>query len=374
MAAMPTYRNLARVRRFGTLRRFGQADGGNIVILFALGLPVMLGVAGAAVDYGNAARIRAVEQSISDATTLLVAAGDNTNERAKALTLAEAQLRSQLGNQVEVLPIQPPVWTGANVKLTINTKMKTALVHLLPGMPKEILISVSTTVNRIEPNKVTEKPKVVQLTPSAADFNVIYSYCYSKDPKRQAETDKGRRGFVAIADNAAPGTPQTNYSNNTPTECKADELQSYMLKNVKEGNSNPSKRTDKNQPNYEYFADTKDQDKNSAVLTIDVTGNQIAKNGNRTAIDTKTNKMLETIICGTLNECKSKKDGGILPNLDSRGRTPGVATQGCLEGKYLYYGWEDRSESSDKDYDDIRIVVSCPREIKVADKQLRIVE
>ena len=58
--------------------------------------------------------------------------------------MAEAQLRSQLGSQVEVLPIQPPVWSGSDVKLTISTKMKTALVHLLPGMPREMQIDVVT--------------------------------------------------------------------------------------------------------------------------------------------------------------------------------------------------------------------------------------
>jgi hypothetical protein len=43
----------------------------------------------------------------------------------------------------------------------------------------------------------------------------------------------------------------------------------------------------------------------------------------------------------------------------------------------MYYGWEDRppfpNSGSDKDYDDIRIVVSCPTLVKISDKEVKIV-
>ncbi|WP_375408324.1 TadE/TadG family type IV pilus assembly protein [uncultured Methylobacterium sp.] len=363
---------LALASRANAVRRIRRAEGGNVIILFALGLPVMLGVAGTAIDYGNATRIRAIEQSISDATTLLVASGDTLDERSKALTMAEAQLRSQLGSQVEVLPIQPPVWSGSDVKLTISTKMKTALVHLLPGMPREMQIDVVTKVNRVAAQYETESPKVVQLTPSAADFNVIYSYCYSSKASRQNDADKGRRGFVAIADNAAIGTPQTDYSRNAPTKCEDNEAQSYMLKNVWNGNSDPSKRTNRNEPNYEYFADNT-IDQGTGVIATRVTGSQVLASNSRIAVDTVKYQMLETIVCDTLNECKSKQYGGILPNSNTK-HSPSIAKNSCSEGKYLYYGWEDRNAGADQDYDDIRLVVSCPKQVKVADKQLRIVE
>ena len=43
----------------------------------------------------------------------------------------------------------------------------------------------------------------------------------------------------------------------------------------------------------------------------------------------------------------------------------------------MYFGWEDRPPgfgSSDRDYDDIRLIVSCPEIIQIADKQVRITQ
>ena len=56
---------------------------------------------------------------------------------------------------------------------------------------------------------------------------------------------------------------------------------------------------------------------------------------------------------------------------------PVTATGGCSESKSMYFGWEDRPPSaggSDKDYNDIRILVSCPTLVKIADKEVRIVQ
>ncbi len=39
----------------------------------------------------------------------------------------------------------------------------------------------------------------------------------------------------------------------------------------------------------------------------------------------------------------------------------------------MYYGYEDRP-GGDRDYDDIRIIISCPEMKKVQDKQVRIVK
>ncbi len=42
----------------------------------------------------------------------------------------------------------------------------------------------------------------------------------------------------------------------------------------------------------------------------------------------------------------------------------------------MYYGWEDRPSVNGvgSDYNDIRVVVECPKLVKVGDKKLRIVE
>ncbi|GJE51435.1 hypothetical protein GOFOIKOB_4494 [Methylobacterium tardum] len=58
------------------LLSLAKGESGNVVIIFGLVLPLLLGAGGLVIDYGNAVRIRAVESSVADATALLVASAD----------------------------------------------------------------------------------------------------------------------------------------------------------------------------------------------------------------------------------------------------------------------------------------------------------
>lgn len=355
------------------LRKLPTEEGGNIAIIFGFALPLLLGAGGLAVDYGNAIRIRAVEASVADATALLVAGADTVAGATEGLRLANAQLTSRLGSSNTVSGYQVTgTWIdGSNYRLVITTQMKTALLQLLPGMPKQITVSTATTVNRVAPVYETTPPTFSQLSPEAGDYNRIYIYCYSSDPKRQAQADKGRRGIVAIADN---GTPPTDYSKNTLPVCGANEAPSYMLHNVRNARSNRSLWDNKNQETYEYFTDIT-IDTGVRTQSMNMQGYRLNSNGTTTSVNMTSNPILETIICDSLSQCKSKSDGGILPNSNTT-HNPATADSSCSDGKYMYYGWEDRppNAGSDRDYDDIRLVVSCPKQIKVSDKKLRIVE
>ena len=355
------------------LHPFAKGDGGNVVMIFGLSLPLLLGAGGLVIDYGNAVRVRAVESSVADATALLVANADTVAAATEGLRLAGAQLTARLGSANSTTGFQVNgTWIdGANYRVTISTTLKTNLLHLLPGMPRQITVSTATTVNRVAPVFQTSPPTFSQLSPEAADYNRIYMYCYSSDPKRQAEADKGRRGVVAIADN---GSPPTDYTKAALPTCGANEAPSYMLHNVRNARSNRSLWDDPKQETYEYYTDTK-IDTGLRVQSMNMKGYRINTNGSLTTMDMASNPILETIVCDTLSKCKSKSDGGILPNSHTT-HDPATATASCSDGKYMYYGWEDRppSAGSDRDYDDIRVVVSCPTLVKVSDKKLRIVE
>jgi Flp pilus assembly protein TadG len=355
------------------LRRLPSAEDGNIAIIFGFALPVLLGAGGLAVDYGNAIRIRAVEASVADATALLVAGADTVAGATEGIRLANAQLTSRLGSSNTVSGYQVTgTWIdGSNYRVVITTQMKTALLQLLPGMPRQITVSTATTVNRVAPVYETTPPTFSQLSPEAADYNRIYIYCYSSDPKRQAQADKGRRGLVAIADN---GTPPTDYSKNALPVCGANEAPSYMLHNVRNARSNPSLWDNKYQETYEYFTDTI-IDTGVRTQSMNMQGYRVNSNGTTSSVNMTSNPILETVICDSLSQCKSKSDGGILSNSNTT-HNPATATSSCSDGKYMYYGWEDRppNAGSDRDYDDIRLIVSCPKQIKVSDKKLRIVE
>lgn len=352
------------------LRGFRERTEGNIVILFALGAPVLFGIAGAAVDYGNALRIRSVEQSVSDATALLVAGADTIVARSEGFRLAEAQLKSRLGDQSVTggYRINGEWIDGSNYRVTISTTIKTFLVHLLPGASREIEIAVATTVNRVAPRYETAPPSFTQLSPEAADYNRIYLYCFSSDKKRQQDSDRGRRGVTAIADNAEP---PTDYSGNIPPTCGENEAPSYMLRNVRNARTSRNKWDDSREDVFIYYTDTV-IDTGTLTQKMNLTGSQVFRNGSTTPVDTVRFPMLETIVCDTQSNCVSQSRGGILPNNHISHR-PQSSQKSCEEGKYMYYGWEDRP-GGDEDYDDIRIVVSCPKQVKVADKKLKIVE
>jgi hypothetical protein len=88
---------------------------------------------------------------------------------------------------------------------------------------------------------------------------------------------------------------------------------------------------------------------------------------------------LETVLCDSLTECLVENPCNRLPGqkLDClnyadlgkggkipRGtnRTPLNETRTCAPGKYMYYGWEDRSQprGSDRDFNDMAYIVACP--------------
>lgn len=351
-------------------RCFQLQENGNVVIIFGLSLPLLLGVAGTAIDYGSAAHIRSVEQSIADSTALLVAGAESVTAATDGIKLAEAELKSRLGaqNSNNGFRVTGNWIDGSNYRVTISTTMKTSMVHLLPGMPKSLEISTATTVNRTAPTYTTAPPTLSQLSPEAADYNRVYFYCYSSDISRQKEADLGRRGLTPIADN---GTPPTVYDLSKMPTCGKNEAPSYMLRNVRNARTSPGNWNDTGTNTYTYFTDVK-IDTGTLVQTMNMKGNNV---GNKSTVDMIANPMLETMICDNAKQCTPKSQGGIIPDRKT-GRSPAVASGSCEDGKYMYYGWEDRPQTAggDRDYDDIRLVVSCPKQIKETDKKLRIVE
>jgi len=72
--------------------------------------------------------------------------------------------------------------------------------------------------------------------------------------------------------------------------------------------------------------------------------------------------LLETVLCDSQVACRYKSEGVMLA--EGANRVPQKATATCSTGKYFYYGWKDRPPEqggSDRDYNDIRIVIACPK-------------
>ncbi|GJD66583.1 TadE/TadG family type IV pilus assembly protein [Methylobacterium frigidaeris] len=354
-------------------RSFKGDEGGAVVLIFAVLLVPVVGFLGAAVDYGVALRVRTIEQVISDRTALLVADADTVAAASASFSLGQNELSKRLGTKVgqDNTNIIGSWLDGSTYKLTISTKLSTMFIHLLPNMSNQMIVSVSTKVVRVAPVYETKPPTSSLLSPEAADYNRIYFYCYSSDPERQKEADAGRRGLTPIADNA---TNPTDYSSQTSPTCTKNEAPSYMLRNVRNARAYPNRWDDKKQEVYEYYTDTV-IDTGLRIQTMKMKGYKIVDGSTKIYIDMTKDQILETIVCKDLSECKTKKDGGILSNSNEK-HEPVTTKDSCEEGKYMYYGWEDRPPSggSDKDYDDIRLVVSCPKIVKISDKKIRIIE
>jgi Flp pilus assembly protein TadG len=357
--------------------RFLLADRrGAIAPIFGLTLLPILAAAGSAVDYGRLTNARTQVQAASDRAAVAVAASDDGNVGPAILERTREALRRDMPG-LTGLSVTGSWVDAANFQVQINGSLTMTIVSAVPGMPSSVPLALTTIANRIPPKYKTLPPKTSLLEPEAADYNRAYLYCYTptwrtKDPN---DPTKGRRDFVPIADNASPPTDfEKEYKKDKKAyklpECESGEVPAYMMRNVRNARGD-KKRWDTDKDYYEYFTDT-ELDPNTNVMINRYVGEQIDSNGKRSAVNLTNRPMLETILCASESECKPRDQGGILPTRTTQ-RDPATATGACGPGKLMYYGFEDRP-GGDRDYDDIRLVVSCPEVVKIQDKQVRIVK
>ena len=350
--------------------RFGKSKDGNVTIAFALSLIPALGLTGAAVDYGRVNAARELVRSVSDGTAVRIAAAD-ADVAADALDAARTRIEGGLGADLADLDVSGGWIDEAHYRVRVEAALETRILAAVPGMPRTIAFSLETVTRRIPPTYVTSPPHQSLLEPEAADYNRIHLYCY--DSERADEPDGGRRALTPIADNGSPPTDYAAQGHVLPT-CGPGEVVSWMLRNVRSARRHPDRWDDPAQQVYEYWADTT-LDPETRVMIHDVRGYRVTAGSTRTPVDMRSSPILETIRCRTLDECEPVSEGGVLPNRRT-GRTPQTATQACEEGMYMYFGWEDRPPGlgwTDRDYDDIRLIVNCPVREQATDKQVTIV-
>jgi hypothetical protein len=154
--------------------------------------------------------------------------------------------------------------------------------------------------------------------------------------------------MTVIADNGG-----TSYDFTMP-RCAAGEVLSYHLLNVRGARTQPRLWDDPLRENYEYYTDT-----------------QLVEGVEQYDLDWE---ILETVLCDSLEDCVPQREGGVIPT--GRNRVAQQNTQRCEPGKYMYYGWEDRPPGrgwTDRDFDDIRVIVGCPVMEFEGDKRIRLI-
>lgn len=329
------------------LKAFVTDRRGNFAVITALALVPLVGAMGMAMDYSRALSARDLFQAKADAAALSVAKYGPTVSQSAILQNVRDTLQADAGMRNLVVDAR---WTAINdYTVTISGDLPLSLTQVIPGVGSTLPVKVETVARFKDALRIYKPPNVTQLDPEAGDYNRVYAYCFNKD-KKADPVSRGRSPEIAIADNGG-----TSYRDPMPV-CQAGEMMSFRLYNVRNSRTTRSNWDRASVEHYDYHTDT-GLDQNQAE-TYDLGGWAI----------------LETVLCPSLQKCKPKNEGGVIPY--GKNRTPERAKEACSPGKFMYYGWEDRPPGrgdSDRDYDDIRVIIECPVVTIVGDQTVRLI-
>jgi hypothetical protein len=331
------------------LKNFKRAEGGTVATAFALSSIAILGAAGLAVDYARLEQTRSFLQEQADAAALGTASEGLASDGAHWLKNIKANFNNTYSEGAAAIVAANGKWLNdTDYSVEMKAKVNLSLMQLVPGVGDKSDVLVTSVARRNKEKMIYKPPVVSQLDPEASDYNRIYVYCYDDEKKNNA--DKGRSQETAVADNGG-----TVYNYQMP-RCESGESMSYHLYNVRGARTSPHLWDKGNATRYHYYTDTKIE--NDAE-----------------AYDLGGYSLLETVLCDSLAACTGKSKGGVIP--EGKNRTPVRATQKCLPGKFMYYGFEDRPPGlgwTDKDYDDIRIIIECPTLETDTTKNVRLIK
>lgn len=325
-----------------TSQRFLRAENGTLAPIAGLALIVLCGAIGAAVDYGRAFTTRQGMQTSADSMAIQLAT------MTSPLTYT-AQDLDKTGiyrnrNNAQDVTFNASWISPTDMRVTGTGNVPVSVLAAVPGLDKPIPVAVNA-VARVHMKYVSKTPKMAQLDPEAGDYNQIYLYCFEPvgaglgaNGVKGAGIEGHRTQMTLIADNGG-----SNYTFTMPA-CEAGQNLSIRLRNVRNMRTTPSMWNSTTTEQYNWYSDTTR------------TPGGVEKYNFESNVD-----ILETTICATMAECKPKSKGGILD--EGKERNPKAANKACKKGEFVYYGFEDRPPGwgwTDKDYDDIRLIMECP--------------
>lgn len=382
------------MRQIFSRRLLAQDERGNVAIMFALSMFVLVGAVGGAVDVSRTLVTRATLQEVADYTALSLATTKANDQRdttsfsdgalsdTQAEALADAQKRAaELGAGNVTLTA---VWlNGSDLRVTATSVYSTVFLNAVPGAPAQYDISAVSIAQAFDNSQKAGQITKKDVSFEAGDYNRVYMYCYDKDKKSDESANFGRSQMTPVSDNGG-----TTYPDIANFKCSKGTV-SFRLYNVRGARTQPSKwetgnpdnlsstaekcgkKATDSKPCYNWYTDT----------TVDSTTNTDTYNTSP--------YQLETILCDD-PECKTpttdanpdgtriNASGTYVPGNNNVNRIPQKAL-GCVPGKYMYYGWEDRPPlntngdgtgaplaagardgGGDRDYDDIRVIIKCP--------------
>lgn len=370
---------------------FVSQDRGAVGITFGVTAMIVMFCVGCAIDFGRAYSMRSALQKASDSAALN---GVNAEAAIALERLAAAQnlLPNHTGRYGGTINQLTANWLSTtDYEVIAKAEMPTSFLRAMPGDVLSIRASTRSVARSYKMKVVAGPPSKIDLSYEAADYNQVWAYCF--DPNWQSngtrasdegtkfqsfsgslsfvktvatnENRFGRSDFVLIADNGGSTIPFS-----MPT-CKEGERMSYMLYNSRNTRTSPSSwkngssscgtaLTQTGKSCYTWYTDAK------------VDANGVERHNGTSPYQ------LETVLCDDA-QCTAPLGGGTIPGNNQRNRIPQVANA-CQPGKFMYFGWEDRPPQNqggngtgapyaagtadpggDRDYDDIRLIVSCPQ-------------
>jgi Flp pilus assembly protein TadG len=132
-----------------SLVRFARAERGNVAMMFAIVLPVLLTSVGSAIDYSRAVNARSAMQAAADATALMISKEASTLTAAQITTKSQAYFNA-LYTHSEVAPATfTAVYTansgsGASVKVDATGTMQTDFMKLAGHSTMPLSVSSTT--------------------------------------------------------------------------------------------------------------------------------------------------------------------------------------------------------------------------------------
>jgi len=324
--------------------------GGTVAVVMAFMAVPVIGAVGAAIDYQRIITARQFLQAELDAAAVGSAGAGREDDSGRWLERVRglAGARFGAGGWPATLELTGS-WRSDELYLAEATAaVDLTFLRVLPGLPDAIEVAVASLARVQLPVLVYEEPELAELDPEAGDYNRISAYCFDHVAARRPG-ESGRSQLTVIADNAG-----TAYDFTMP-RCAAGEVMSYQLLNVRMARTQPDLWDDPLREHYLYHTDT-------VIL------NEVERH------DLGGWNILETVLCDSLEQCRPRSEGGIIP--EGKNRVAERARHACAPGKYMYYGWEDRPPGrgwTDRDYDDIRLVVGCPVERLEGEKRVSLV-
>lgn len=366
---MNALRNIVRDRR------------GAVAASFVLMLPVMLAGMAMAIDYStfritytrmqtaaDAAALAAIDDlSLSDAEKVQKALdiiGQNIPDDYGDVTKASDVILGTYTKDGVFTPAAGAAVNAARVASVRSAARGNEVNRIFSMFISKEALTISTVAIAARPvNVAYEPPEISVLDSTAHDFNELYAYCY--DP---ATSTRGEMKLIAnnmranVTLSMFPQHPTDSSQNlkqpdtaNWP-KCEGEgESVSFYLRNYRGANQTRTQLWAA-APKHEY-TDTK-------LVDGQEISNKFKRDDPLTpSVDERRNNLVETIMCDTKDLCDPSKANNMVGGGEGKKKDPAnVETRACSPGKYMYYGWEDRppSGSSDRDYNDITIVLRCP--------------